>query len=163
MDVVVPVPVDGKASRGILWPDGTTEDVKSRKKDKEAEDARCLGGLRAPWKSLDVCPGWYAVGQKIRSTLGPLVAESGVVLAELGTPQAHDFERGCVERARTALRGAFALATDDVDQTSGIDAELCRTLIVASGDPDLPVAKWLEAWAPLGIVESIACRGCDGG
>eukprot|EP00971_Amphidinium_carterae_P148108 2935404-Amphidinium_carterae.1 len=121
--------VDGKASRGLLHADGTTADVRSKKKDKEVEDDNCIGGLRAPWTSLEGYPGWHSVGQRIWTTLRPLVAGAEGVLEGLGSREAHDFDWECVVRAQAALRGEFALATNEAAGATGIDAELCLALI----------------------------------
>ena len=132
----------------------------SRKRQRERENQDCIGGLRAARRSVQKVPGWKTVGLAVRQCLDQVLLENPNMLQivqSIGQDQPV-YSDADVRLVQSKL--ASLLNLKDIPREPGLWSELLQALVLASGDPDLPAAKWPIEGTPLGVEEEIPCQWC---
>ncbi|CAE7359038.1 icd [Symbiodinium natans] len=104
-------------------------------------------------------PGWKTVGMAVRHCLDQVLQENSHMLQVVQSvgrdqPLYRDADVRLVQSKLASLLGL-----KDIPRQPGLWSELLQALVQASGDPDLPAAKWPKEGTPLGIEEEIPPGG----
>jgi len=112
---------------------------------REAENAKALGGMRAPHRSLASLPRGASTGLKIRKLIEKFL-DLHPELTESCCPQEgvapQEFDQTLVDTLRKAI--LKSLGSEYGDLKPGISPEIIRAWCLATGDPDAVLAQWLE-------------------
>eukprot|EP00971_Amphidinium_carterae_P329908 6462686-Amphidinium_carterae.2 len=142
-----------KESRGRILSDGVVEDMDTRRRMRERENANAIGGLRDSWRAACRVPGWLDVGPRVREVILEEMGDSHDELVDLlGTASARSPCTDLVARVRVRL--ARLLSVNPQGHT-GLQGWLIQALTAAAKDPDVEISKWVLGAAPLGASRSI--------
>ena len=136
----------------------------SAKAAREQENEKCVGGLRAPWRSTEALHRSKEVGSRVKAALRQAVLEHPALLVaadgrkDFNPDEALQTEG--VERARQLVAEVLGVAhPQPLGRSSSWLPHLVRAWVEAANDPDIDLAEWLIKGAPLGVREEIPRRG----
>ena len=139
----------------------------SAKDTKRVADDECLGGMRNSHRAVSRIPGWYIVGERLKTVMDKFLDEHPEALAQAlasVTGPAEKRPQGTnadvLEVFRQSLSVAFnGCSTAPVCGNScdtSIRAELLGAIYSAAGDPGQFAVDWLRYGAPAGILKDVS-------
>ena len=139
-------------------------ETETRQARRERDNQEAIGGMRNPHMSCAKVPGWRRVGQRLRSCLGPVMAEFArelkTAVGAIGDPHHVGLPLALLESARAALEHEFGARTPDAcGSETPVQHHLLGALVAAANDPDDAVVRWLQSGTPMGIVNDIDTVG----
>ena len=132
----------------------------SRKQIREAENAKALGGMRAPHRSLASLPRGASTGYKIRKLIETSLDQHPDLADSCCPPEGEAPQQFDETRVGTLRRAILKLLGHEYGELKpGISPEIIRAWCLATGDPDAILAQWLEEGAPLGVEHIVQTTG----
>ena len=139
--------------------------AESRKQRMEGENARCIGGMREPHRTVDMAPGAHAVGIELRSILqrfmdaNPCVKElAHSLLQGQDIPKEFEFNKDVKAKLRNEIISHLG-CTPNQGCEAGISSQVIEAYCLATGDPDAVLAQWIREGAPIGILREVESTG----
>lgn len=117
-----------------------------------------IGGLRNPFRSVELFPKWRDVGYKLWRILEAYkhTPRHEDLVPKIGARE-EDTREDQVRMLRKALARCHEM--DEEPPPRGIWSEFLTVLVDKAGDPDREVTRWPRVGTPLGIVEDIPVGG----
>ncbi len=138
---------------------GLTElDAYQRRRERAAEEALAVGGLRNPRASISGSPEALRCGRRVWNVIMKGIAERDYThhLDTLGSDEVPHDIRMLTMKVRRALADEFGVRGQ---RKPGVQADIIAAIASASTDVDTEAVRWLSTSAPLGIERPIIPMG----
>ena len=128
-------------------------DWASKRKIREEENRKAVGGLRNPTKAVAKNPQLIRTGRRIRDCLEKALTDNEAmkVMESLGKEDG-GFRTATVREARRLLRKEMGIPDNEL---GGYQWDLFEACLKAAQDPETAVPRWLKEGVPLGIENEI--------
>ena len=159
------VPAEEAVAKGLPTPHQETQSGRgSAKQVRERENEACIGGLRAPWRSIAALHTSQTTGALVKEALRKAVAEHPALLMAADGDKDFDptdaAQMAGVERARHLVAEALGVVhPQPMGRSTSWQPHLVQAWVEAANDPDVDLAGWLRKGAPLGVREDLPSRG----
>lgn len=125
---------------------------------REQENEECIGGLRNPYRAVQLVSGWRPVGDRLFRVLGVFQQQYSDLDVIPCVGKLEGFSQfGTIDVLQSSMAKCLGIAKDG--RIHGLWSNFLRKLVRDAKDPDEEVATWLEKGTPLGIEESIIPGG----
>ena len=135
----------------------------SEKDVRAAENDACVGGLRAPWRSVRRLPMLAHLGRGLRQLLERFVDDNvwTLALANGGDAARCIVDRPELDELRRSVAGACGVPDCDVSPGARTPWRpgVVEAHIQAAKDPETELVGWLRTGAPIGVARPIVACG----